>query len=210
MGSTTKHIILDESAIFSTLRSLAAIEFEIPESETRFEGWPGGGNAHLSDDVALATLRLPPKVPLHIPTATDSRTADRSADFALKNATSDLERLGQSFILEVTDKRTKKVFNLTMPGTKTFEELCCDAHSLTNIPPVKQIWEGLSSDPELLSLDRALGSLNLQLPIHKCNISSSEKTEEGSDMDVSFLFRLVVLGFQNAPLELELTTFTNP
>lgn len=182
MDAVTKHIILDDSADISTLRHLAALEFEIPETETNFQGWPGGGSVYLPDETKLSTLQLPSKINLEIPMHRRNGATSRlneqgtfssslGACFHGDQTAKDSEKLRQNYILEVTDKRTNKVFNLTMPGSKTFEELRFDAHSLTDIPPSKQIWEDLSSDPSTLSLDQTVGSLDLRLPVHKCSIT---------------------------------------
>lgn len=192
MGTVTKHIVLDDTTNISTLRRLAALEFEIPETETHFEGWPGGGSVYLPGETELSTLQLPSRLNLEIPmhqrngaTVGPSElgafhsefgacSSDFGASFQDDQASKDSEKLRQNYIVEVTDKRTKKVFNLTMPGSKTFEELRFDAHSLTDIPPSKQIWEGLSSDLSRLSNDQTIGSLDLRLPVHKCSITDDE------------------------------------
>lgn len=195
MDNGTKHIILDDSANISTLRHLAALEFEIPETETHFQGWPGGGSVYLPDETELSTLQLPSKVNLEIPmyhrngtTSSRHELGPMPSDLGFSHqddqASQDSEKLRQNYILEVTDKRTKKVFNLTMPGSKTFKEVRFDAHSLTDIPPSKQVWKGLPSEVSEISLDQTVGSLGLTLPIHKCTITTIDVANDNDSDDV--------------------------
>lgn len=56
------------------------------------------------------------------------------------------ERLGQSYILEITDTDENHVYSLRYEGSKTIFDVKQGIFALTNIPPRQQKWSGWSVD----------------------------------------------------------------
>lgn len=203
------HISLDETATLKMLREITSIELHIPEKEAVFDGWPNLSTEFLSDDTRLETLQLPANVTLTVRSQTNGATS--TSAFGLRNnvtvgtnsqftvpcpafsGSDDIQKLRETYILEIKDARhVGATYNLTCIGSKTFEEVKFDAHSLTGIKPSKQMWEGLTFDPADLSNDRTIGSLGLDVPIHKCSVTeinnnSATSSSVEEPMDVSLL-----------------------
>nr|XP_039247702.1 FAS-associated factor 1-like [Styela clava] len=186
LNDTTRHVSLDESANLGTLRDVASMELQIPKNEARFDGWPQSGTDIMSDSTALGSLHLPLNVTLTVRSSAFHNGAafglsdkvGTSQDFAVPCAAfkDDFDKLKETYMLEITDIRTKSIYSLNFLGSKTFQDLTFDAHSLTGIPPSKQVWNTLASDKSLLTPDRTLGSLGLNLPKHRCSITETKAT----------------------------------
>ncbi|CAB3362571.1 Hypothetical predicted protein [Cloeon dipterum] len=136
-GEEEVDFVLSKKDQIECLKKLVGSKFSLPWCRIDLQGWR---RPPASDKITFGDLRCPVFVPLVVVVLDPSPDTASASD-----ETNLIERLTQTFTLNITCETTKKSYNLKFPGSRTIGEVKHDIFEVTDIPVRYQKWSGWPS-----------------------------------------------------------------
>ncbi|KAG7201589.1 hypothetical protein KM043_004333 [Ampulex compressa] len=157
----------------STLRDLRQSIWEeanVPPCQQRLHGWKKEPE---SDEMVLRDLHLPRENTLYMSPATEDSNI-------IIDGTSTVDRVTQSYTLNIKDEVHNKTYNLKFLGTKTILDVKSDIYTLIDVPVRNQLWKGW---PSTVKDDNViLAQSGISYPEHDFSVSKLPAKEEKKEV----------------------------
>lgn len=148
-------LTLPDTDTVGELKNTIFVRLGVPVCQQNLQGWK---NSPKSDSVTLSSLNLPKENTLYVivPDLEDGCTAAEESKF--------VERLIQTYTLNIRDEASNKTYKLKFLGSKTILEVKTDVYTLTDIPVRHQVWKGWP--PNVVNDKTTLASSGINYPSH--------------------------------------------